>query len=120
MSDFVKELNSDNFEKTLELNGIVLVDVWATWCGPCKALSPIIDELGEHYQNTVVISKLEADSNSDLISELGVRTVPTLILFKDGLEVERISGTKTKKSLIELIDKYSTTIATDFSSNEDF
>lgn len=120
MSNFVKELNKANFTETLESNQIVLVDVWATWCGPCKALSPIIDELGEHYQNEVIISKLEADSNSDLVSELSIRTVPTIILFKDGLEVERISGTKTKKALIELIDKYNTTVTTDFSSNEDF
>lgn len=106
MSEFVKELNSSNFNETIENNDLVLVDVWTNWCGPCKVMLPTIDDLGEHYQNSVVVSKLDADLNSNLASSLGVRSIPTLILFKNGEEVERSSGIKTKQQLISMIEKY--------------
>ncbi len=106
MSDYIIDLNSENFDSTIDTNSLVLVDLWATWCGPCQILLPVIDDLGEHYQNSVIISKLEVDSNSDLALKLGVRSVPTLILFKNGNEVDRISGVRSKSELTRWIDKF--------------
>ncbi len=106
MSNFLTEIKKENFDEILKSNRIVLIDVFTTWCGPCKTLSPIVDEVADHYEGKVIISKLEAESNSDLATDLKVRAVPTLILFKDGVEVERTNGSKTKNFLIDWIEKH--------------
>jgi thioredoxin 1 len=106
MTTHLTDITKENFEETLKANKIVLIDVYTTWCGPCKSLSPIIDDVADHYEGKVIISKLEAESNTDLATDLKVRAVPTLILFNDGVEVERATGLKTKQFLIDWIEKY--------------
>jgi thioredoxin 1 len=110
MTNFVKELNESNFEETINSNKIVLVDIYTTWCGPCKMMMPILEQLGEHYTNNIIISKLDAESNMNVSTQLNVRNVPTLILFKDGKEVERQMGAKNKTELINWISKHEQTI----------
>ena len=78
----------------------VLVDFWAEWCAPCKMLDPIVDEIAEEYQGKLRIAKIDADANTDVVTRYGVMGMPTLILFKDGEEVERISGFKTKDKIM--------------------
>lgn len=86
--------------------GIVLVDFWAEWCAPCKALLPIIGELADIYAGEVAVVKINADENKEVPARLEVRGLPTLILFKDGVEQERVLGMTSKTRLAALLDRY--------------
>jgi thioredoxin 1 len=83
MVAYVTELNNENFNSFIS-NGYSLVDVWAPWCGPCKMISPIVDEVSSIYQGKLSVGKLNADDSSDLVKELGIRNIPTLLFFQDG------------------------------------
>ena len=83
----------------------MVVDFWATWCGPCKMVGPIIDELAKEYEGKVLIGKLNVDENSDAPIEYGVRNIPTILLIKNGEVVERKVGAQSKASLAEAIEK---------------
>jgi thioredoxin 1 len=86
-------------------NGVVLVDFWAPWCRPCLMLGPIVDELSNEYDN-VRIGKLNADENSETTQELGIRSIPTILVYKDGQIVEKHVGNASKAQLKSLIDKH--------------
>jgi len=103
MIAYITELNSETYDDFVS-DGIVLVDIWATWCGPCKTISPIIDEISSEYVGKVKVGKIEADLNRDKIMELGVRNIPTILIYKDGEIVERSTGSTTKEKLTDLID----------------
>jgi thioredoxin 1 len=105
MVAFITELNEENYKKFTE-SGLVLVDVWAPWCGPCKLISPIIDQISADFQGRLSVGKLEADNSREIVSELGVRSIPTLILYKDGQEIERKVGSINKGQLEDLINQY--------------
>lgn len=105
MVAFVTELNSENYE-TFKQNELVLVDVWAPWCGPCKLIGPLIDQLSIDFQGKVSVGKLEADSNKEIISDLGIRSIPTILIFKNGEEVERKVGSLSKQQLEELVNSF--------------
>ena len=83
MVAYVTELNGENFQSFTE-NEFSLVDVWAPWCGPCKLIAPLIDEVSSEYVGQLSVGKLNADENGDLVKELGVRNIPTLLFFKNG------------------------------------
>lgn len=83
----------------------VLVDFWATWCGPCRAISPIVEELAKEYSGKVKITKMNVDENPATPSQYGVRGIPTLILFKEGNVLEQIVGSVSKSRLKAMIDK---------------
>ena len=97
------KLNSENFHDFIS-SGIVLVDIHASWCGPCKVIAPIIDELSSEYSGQVAFGKLDADENTEIVQQLGVRNIPTLLFYKDGEIVEKSTGAITKTKLKELID----------------
>ena len=82
MSDYVV-LNENNFDNTVA-NGLVLVDFWATWCGPCKMLAPTIDAIATEYKDRVVVGKVDVDENEAIARRFGIMSIPTLFLFKDG------------------------------------
>ena len=84
-----------------ESDQLVLVDFWAEWCGPCKALAPILDELAEELQGQVKIARLDVDANPTAAASFGVHDIPTLILFKNGKPAERLVGLMTKQQLAE-------------------
>lgn len=83
MVSYITELNSENFEE-FKNNEYSLVDVWAPWCGPCKLIAPIIDEVSAEYLGKLSVGKLNADDNMELVKELGVRNIPTLLFYKNG------------------------------------
>ena len=78
----------------------VLVDFWAEWCGPCKMIAPIVDELAEEYDGKLRVAKLDADANPDVLTNYGIMGIPTLILFKNGQDVARITGYKPKDKIV--------------------
>lgn len=100
----ITELNNENFENFTS-DGVVLVDIWAAHCGPCKQLSPIVDEISELFEGKVSVGKLNTADHRDLAIELGVRSIPTLIVFKDGERVDTSIGFKTKEEISELLNK---------------
>ena len=100
------EIKSDNFEsEIIGSNGVSVVDFGATWCGPCKALAPVIDELaGEYADKGVKIGKCDVDEAADLASKFGIMSVPTIIFFKDGEKVDTLMGNQPKATLAAKIE----------------
>ncbi len=94
-----KEFTDANFDELLSSNKVVLADFWATWCGPCKAMGPSIDELAEQYEGQVLIGKVDVEENVDLAEKYAIRSVPTLIFFKDGEMVDKVVGLQSKAAL---------------------
>ena len=102
----VLEFTDDNFDaEVLQSSTPVLVDFWATWCAPCKAIAPVIDQLAGEYSGTVKIGKVNVDENPATPGQYGVRGIPTLILFKDGKIVDQLVGAVPKNQLEGLIQK---------------
>ncbi len=96
-------LNKNNMDNIKD--GVVLVDFWAPWCGPCRMISPIIEELGIEYQDKAKICKINTDEEQDLAIEYEIRSIPTILFFKDGKKVNQILGVVTKAKLKEELDK---------------
>jgi len=105
MIAYITELNEQNY-KSFTNNGLVLVDILATWCNPCKVIGPLVEQISSEYHGQVSVGKLDADGARDLISELGVRNIPTLLLYKNGEIVERNTGMVTKEKIEELINNH--------------
>ncbi len=104
-SAYVLDLDADSFDQVIA-EGVVLVDFWATWCAPCRIQNPIIDELGKAMHEVAQITKLDVDDHGPIAARFGVRSIPTLIIFKDGEVVERFMGVQQKETLRTAIEKY--------------
>lgn len=99
----ITELSEKDF-KSFTKKGIVVVDFWATWCGPCKLMAPVFDEASEELKGKVKFGKVDVDKHSELAQEYEVLSIPTLIIFNDGKQVERSIGSMSKEDLLELIE----------------
>ena len=94
----------ENLKQEIESGKPVVVDFWATWCGPCRVIGPIVEDLAKEYEGRVVIGKYDVDEGGDMAVEYGVRNIPTLLFFKDGQLVDRHVGTTTRDALAAKID----------------
>ncbi|HSG31133.1 MAG TPA: thioredoxin [Thermodesulfobacteriota bacterium] len=98
------KISSDNFEKEVINSELpVLVDFWAEWCGPCRAVGPVLEELSDEYSDKFRVAKVNVDENPELASEYGIRSIPTMILFKDGKQADSVIGALPKENIVDFV-----------------
>lgn len=100
------EATDKNFDEVINTDKPVLVDFWAEWCGPCKMIAPIVEEIASEYDGKAVISKVDVDNNQDLSVKFGIRSIPTLLIFKNGEVVDKVVGATTKNLLTSKLDAH--------------
>ena len=107
MGNFAKQATDTNFENdVLASDKPVLVDFWAEWCGPCRMIAPSVEAIAEDYEGKASVYKMNVDENMNVPQRYGIRGIPTLIVFKDGEEKERIVGAVSREAIANAIDKY--------------
>ena len=99
------EVNDSNFEEVvLKSDKLVIIDFWAEWCGPCRMVAPIIEEISEEYDGKVLVAKVDVDTNPDISSKLGIRNIPTVMFFKNGEMVDKQVGAVPKSNFVSKLE----------------
>ncbi|NLI99567.1 MAG: thioredoxin [Bacteroidales bacterium] len=99
------QITDATVNEVLQTDKLVVIDFWAEWCGPCKMVGPIIDEIGEDYKDKVVVGKLDVDSNDETTAKYGIRNIPTVLFIKNGEVVDKVVGAGPKTMFTDKIDK---------------
>ena len=100
----VSELNEAQFSEFVKQSGVVMVDCWAPWCGPCRRMGPIVEELASDLAGKVAVAKLNTDENQGVAMKFGINAIPTLLFFKDGVQQESLVGLRPKEDIISYIN----------------
>lgn len=101
------EFTDSNFEQeVINSNEPVLIDFWAVWCGPCRMIAPIVEELASEYEGRVKVGKLDVDNNPGVAAKYGIRSIPTILIFKDGMPVEQIVGAVPKQEIVKVMSNH--------------
>ncbi|MEH1968520.1 MULTISPECIES: thioredoxin [unclassified Nostoc] len=106
MSTAAQVTDSSFKQEVLESDVPVLVDFWAPWCGPCRMVAPVVDEISEQYKGQIKVVKVNTDENPNVASQYGIRSIPTLMIFKDGQKVDMVVGAVPKTTLASTLEKY--------------
>lgn len=99
------QITDATLEEVLQTNKLVVIDFWASWCGPCKMIGPIIEEVSEEYKDKVVVGKVDVDNNDEAATKYGIRNIPTILFIKNGEIVDKVVGVIPKELLIEKINQ---------------
>lgn len=103
----IKQVSDSSFAaEVLQASGLVLVDFWAEWCGPCKMIAPLLDELAQTYEGRLIVAKVNVDENREVPAEYGIRGIPTLMLFKDGKLLATKVGALAKAQLVTFVEQH--------------
>jgi len=100
----VTELNETNFDKFVDDNKLAIIDCWAPWCGPCRRMGPIIEELAEELNGKVGVAKLNTDENQGIAVRFQINAIPTLLIFKDKVLVQELVGLRPKEAILEVVN----------------
>ena len=99
------EVTDKNFAELVNSGKPMILDFWAEWCGPCRMVGPIIDDLAKEYDGQIIVGKMDVDSNNDIVAQFGVRNIPTILFFKDGKVVDKQVGAAQKSLFVDKADE---------------
>ena len=100
------QITDATLDNVLATDKLVIIDFWAEWCGPCKMVGPIIDQISDEYEGKVVVGKVDVDNNDDATSKYGIRNIPTILYIKNGEVVDKVVGAGSKSAFVEKIEKW--------------
>ena len=100
------KFTDDNYNEYFSQDRLIVIDFWATWCGPCQRFAPIIAQIADEYEGKVIVGKYNTENNEELLERFGIRNIPTILVIKGGETVERITGAVNTAKIRELIDKH--------------
>lgn len=96
--------NKEGFDRAIHSEGVTMVDFWASWCGPCKLLAPVVDDIAEQYEGKAIVGKVNVDEEQELAQQYGVMSIPTILFFKGGEEIERKVGVMPPESFTDVLE----------------